>query len=189
MTALGVLSLCAARGVKLVLEGGDRITLEGPQAARDEVRETIRAVKPEVVTLLRSQRQNEVATTFAEAFSRLGNLYDGDLVGSLWARITTEHPTVASTINAAEAAADAAALSYQSGDTPDAAPFMAALATWEAAWREAIAVVTASTDRCSDCGARAVVLVGVDYDPALRYCPRCLRPAPIGTPAKGRAHA
>jgi hypothetical protein len=30
MTAFGVLSLCAARGVKLVLENGDRITLEGP---------------------------------------------------------------------------------------------------------------------------------------------------------------
>jgi len=38
------------------LGGEDRITLEGA-AARDEVRETIRAVKPEVVTLLRSQRQ------------------------------------------------------------------------------------------------------------------------------------
>jgi hypothetical protein len=171
------------------LEGGDHITLEGPKAARDEVRETIRAVKPEVVTLLRDGRRAEVSTGFAEAFARLGNLYDGDLVGSLWARIVAEHPALASAINTAEAASDAAALSYQSGAAPDAGPFLAALATWEAAWREAIAVVTASTDRCSDCGARALVLVGVDYDPALRYCPRCLRPAPIGTPAKGRAHA
>jgi hypothetical protein len=61
MTALGVLSLCATRGVKLVLEGGDRITLEGPQTARDQVRETIRAVKPEVVSLLRAGRQTEVS--------------------------------------------------------------------------------------------------------------------------------
>jgi len=184
MTALGVLSLCAARGVKLVLEGGDRITLEGPQAARDEVRETIRAVKPEVVTLLRSQRQNEVATTFAEAFSRLGNLYDGDLVGSLWTRITTEHPTLARAIDTTEIAADGAALAYQQGGAVDSSAFLACLATWERAWADAIG---ASTSRaCSDCGRTdATIMVTTDTG---RYCRRCLRPAPLN-PNGRRSHA
>jgi hypothetical protein len=163
------------------LEGGHHITLEGPKAARDEVRETIRAVKPEVVTLLRDGRRAEVSTGFAQAFARLGNLYDGDLVGSLWARIVAEHPALGHAIDVAEKAADLAALAYQSGTTPDAGPFLAALATWEARWREAIEAVTGDT--CSDCGRRAVVLVSTDY--GSKFCRACLRPAPIGTPAKG----
>ena len=92
---------------------------------------------------------------------------------------------MARAVDVAEQAADSAALAYQSGDAPDAAPFLAALATWEAAWREAIEAVTGDT--CSDCGRRAVVLVSTDY--GSKFCRACLRPAPIGTPAKGRAHA
>ena len=182
MTALGVLSLCASRGVKLILEGEDRITLEGPQAARDEVRETIRAVKPEVVTLLRSQRQAEVSAAFAQAFARLGNLYDGDLVGSLCARIVGERPTLARAINTAEAAADAAALAYQQGTAPDSTQFLAALAIWEGAWREAIAAVTG--DACSDCGRTdTTILVTTNTG---RFCRACLRPGPLNR--KGAPH-
>jgi plasmid stabilization system protein ParE len=179
MTALGVLSLCAARGVKLVLEGGDHITLEGPQAARDEVREVVRAIKPEVVTLLRDGRRAEVSTGFAQAFARLGNLYDGDLVGSLWARITTEHPALGHAIDTAEQAADVAAVAYQSGDAPDAGPFLACLASWERAWAEAIAAVTPHA--CSDCGRTdATVMVTTDTG---RFCRRCLRPVPLNRKA------
>jgi hypothetical protein len=176
MTALGVLSLCAARGVKLVLEGGDRITLEGPQAARDEVRETIRSVKPEVLTLLRSQRQAEVSAAFAEAFGRISVLYPDLLAGTLWKRVTTEHPALARAIDVAEQAADAAALAYQQGEAPDSSAFLACLVGWEARWREAIDAVTG--DACSDCGRRSVVLVGVDYS-AAKFCRACLRPEPL----------
>lgn len=183
MTALGVLSLCAARGVKLVLENGDRITLEGPQIARDEVRETIRAVKPEVLALLRAQRQAEVSAAFAEAFARLGNLYDGDLVGSLWERITTERPTLARSIDSAEAASDAAAVAYQSGTVADSSQFLTCLSTWETAWTEAIAAVTSRA--CSDCGRTdATIMVTTDTG---RFCRRCLQPEPLNS--KGRAHA
>jgi hypothetical protein len=186
MTALGVLSLCAARGVKLVLEGDDRITLEGPQAARDEVRETIRAVKPEVVTLLRGQRQAEVSTAYAEAFSRLSNMYSANLMGTLWKRVTTEHPALARAIDTAEAASDVAAVAYQQGDAPDAGPFLACLKTWETAWREAVEAVTSHA--CSDCGRTdATVMVTTDTG---RFCRACLHPSPINSAhRKGAPHA
>jgi hypothetical protein len=54
MTALAVLSLCQARGVELVPDGG-RIVLHGPQAARDEVRPMVAARKLELLAVLRSQ--------------------------------------------------------------------------------------------------------------------------------------
>lgn len=185
MTALGVLSLCASRGVKLVLEGGDRITLEGPKTARDEVRETIRAVKPEVLALLHSQRQAEVSAAFAEAFGRISALYPDAMAGTLWARITSEHPNLARGIDTAEQAADLAALAYQQGTAPDSSAFLACLQTWERAWAEGIEAITGDT--CSDCGKRAVVLVGLDYSTA-KYCRDCLRPEPL-YPKKGRPHA
>lgn len=188
MTAQSVLLQAQAAGLVL-RPNGDNIGIKPVARLTPELKAALVEHKTAVLAALRDGRQAEVSTGFAQAFARLGNLYDGDLLGSLWARIVAEHPALGHAIDVAEKAADLAALAYQTGDTPDAGPFLAALATWEARWREAIEAVTASTDRCSDCGARALVLVGVDYDPALRYCPRCLRPAPIGTPAKGRAHA
>jgi hypothetical protein len=183
MTALGVLSLCAARGVKLVLEGGDRITLEGPQTARDEVRETIRAVKPEVVTLLRLQRQAEVSAAYSEAFGRISTLYPDAMAGALWTCIVAEQPALARSIDMAEMTADGAAVAYQQGGALDSSAFLSCLAEWEARWREGIAAVTASTDTCSDCGRRdATVMVTTDTG---RFCRRCLRPGPLnrkGTP-------
>jgi hypothetical protein len=162
------------------------VRVDGPKDARAELRETIRELKQELVSLLRSQRQTEVSAAFAQAFARLGNLYDGDLVGSLWERITTECPTLARSIDAAEAAADGAALAYQQGEAPDSSRFMATLAEWESRWREAIEAITGDT--CSDCGVRAVVLVGVDYS-AAKFCRACLRPEPLNTRKGARRDA
>jgi hypothetical protein len=186
VTAASIITLCASRGLRLS-PAGDGVRVDGPKAVRDELRESIREHKKELASLLRAGRVAEVRAFYSQAFGRLGALYPDSMIGDLWPSITREHPALASAINTAEATSDASALSYQSGDAPDAGPFLAALATWEARWREAIEAVTGDT--CSDCGRRAVALVGVDYDPALRYCRRCLRPAPIGTPAKGRVNA
>ena len=184
MNAAALLTLCASRGLRLS-PAGDGVRVVGPKDARAELREPIRQHKQELVTLLRGQRQAEVSAAFAESFARLGNLYDGDLVGSLWARIVAQHPALAHVVDVAEQAADTAALAYQSGTAVDSSAFLACLSTWESAWGEAIAAITGDT--CSDCGKRSVVLVTTDYGP--KYCRACLRPEPIGTPAKGRTHA
>ncbi|MGB8294733.1 MAG: hypothetical protein WCG85_04835 [Polyangia bacterium] len=180
MTGAGIMALCVSRGLRLS-PAGDGLLVAGPKDARAELRETIREHKQELVSLLRSQRQTEVSTAFAEAFARLGNLYDGDLVGSLWARIVDQHPPLASDINTAETAADGAAVAYQQGTVADSSQFLAALAMWERTWAEAIAAVTG--DVCSDCHTHSTVLIGVDYDPSLRYCRRCLRPTPLNRKA------
>jgi hypothetical protein len=130
-----------------------------------------------------------VRAFYSQAFGRLSALYPDSLIGDLWPSIVAQHPSLARAIDVAEQAADLAALGYQSGTAVDSSAFLACLKTWESAWREAIGAITASTDRCTDCGARAVVLVGVDYDPSLRYCRRCLRPTPLNPPKGRRAHA
>jgi hypothetical protein len=175
MTALGVLSLCAARGVKLILEGGDRITLEGPKAARDEVRETIRAVKPEVVTLLRSQRQEEVSRAWAAAYGRLECQFSNGLDTSAG----IAQPLV-NAWNGGETNAEHVSAEYVAGNV-QRTDFEAALAAWEGAVTRAMECRAT----CDDCGKRAVVLVTTDY--GARYCPRCLRPEPLNR--KGARHA
>ncbi|MGO9662407.1 MAG: hypothetical protein ACLP66_03750 [Polyangia bacterium] len=55
MSGFSVLAYSAARGVRVYLHGDD-LALEGPQAARDEVRDMIRSAKPDVVRLLRDPR-------------------------------------------------------------------------------------------------------------------------------------
>jgi hypothetical protein len=159
--------------------------VNGPKAVRDELRETIREHKKELASLLRAGREAEVRAFYSQAFTRLGAMYPDSMIGDLWPSIARECPALALAINTAEAASDAAGLAYQSGDAPDAGPFLAALARWERAWAEAIAALTGDT--CSDCGARAVVLVSTDYGP--KFCRACLRPAPLNSPPKGRAHA
>jgi hypothetical protein len=173
MTALGVLSLCAARGVKLVLEGGDRITLEGPQAARDEVRETIRAVKPEVLALLRGQRQEEVSRAWAAAYGRLESQFSNGLDTS----DSIAQPVVTAW-NDAETDAEHVSAEYVAGKV-QRTDFEAALAAWEGAVTKAIECRAT----CDDCGRRAVVLVTTDY--GSKFCRRCLRPSPLNSPAKG----
>jgi len=177
------MALCAARGLRLS-PAGDGVRINGPEDARAEFREVIRQHKAEVLAALRAQRQTEVSTLFSFAFSRLSNLYHGDLVGSLWTRITTEHPTLARAIDTTEIAADGAALAYQQGGAVDSSAFLACLATWERAWADAIG---ASTSRaCSDCGRTdATIMVTTDTG---RYCRRCLRPAPLN-PNGRRSHA
>jgi hypothetical protein len=162
------------------------VRVVGPKDARTELREAIREHKTELVSLLRAQRQGEVSAAFAQAFARLGNLYDGDLVGSLWARIVDQHPPLASDINTTEQAADSAALAYQQGTVADSSQFLAALAAWEGRWAEAIAAVTSRA--CSDCGRTdATVMVTTDSG---RFCRACLHPSPINSAnRKGAPHA
>jgi hypothetical protein len=184
VTALALLSHCAGLGVKLVLEGEDRITLEGPKAARDSVREAVRAVKPEVLALLRAHRQTVVSNAYSEAFARIAQLYPDDLIGRLWSRITTDHPALARSIDMAEMAADGAALAFQAGAAPDSSVFLACLESWESTWREAITVASGTT--CDDCGKATTVLVLTDY--GCRFCRDCLRPEPLGLKPKGMRH-
>jgi hypothetical protein len=184
LTAASIIALCASRGLRLS-PAGDGVRLVGPKDARAELREAIREHKAELVSLLRSQRQAEVSAAFAHSFARLGALYPDSMIGDLWPSITRECPALARAVDVAEQAADLAAVAYQSGDAPDAGQFLACLSSWERAWAEAIAAVTGDT--CSDCGRRAVVLVSTDYGP--KYCRACLRPAPLASPPKGRAHA
>ncbi|MGB8293883.1 MAG: hypothetical protein WCG85_00500 [Polyangia bacterium] len=176
MTAASIITLCASRGLRLS-PAGDGVRVDGPKEARAELRETIREHKTELVSLLRAQRQAEVSTAYAEAFARLGNMYDGDLVGSLWARIVDQHPTLARAIDVADQAADLAALTYQSGGAADSSAFVACLASWERAWAEAIAAITSRA--CSDCGRTdATVMVTTDTG---RFCRACLHPSPINS--------
>ncbi len=182
MTAASVLTLCVSRGLRLA-PAGDGVRVHGPKAVRDELRESIREHKTELVSLLRAGRVAEVRAFYSQAFGRLSALYPDSMIGDLWPSIVARHPVMAHAIGLAELAADAAALSYQSGEAPDSGPFLAALQTWETAWREAIAALTGDT--CGDCGARAVVLVTTDY--GCKFCRACLRPAPLNP--KGRAHA
>jgi hypothetical protein len=167
-----VLALAGVRGVSVTLgQGGETIRLHGPREALAELKPEVAAHKPDLLRLLREPRQAEVSRAWADAFARLSNTYGDDLVGSLWEIITTEHPALACAIDTAEVAADGAGLSYQRGDSADVSAFVACLATWEAAWTEAIAVVTSTT--CSDCGKAARVLVTTDY--GAKFCRRCLR--------------
>ena len=188
MTAASILAQATAAGLTL-RPCGDKIRFRPAENMTAELLAEVREHRAALLDILRAGRVAEVRAFYSQAFGRLGALYPDSMIGDLWPSIAREHPALASAINTAEAVSDAAASSYQQGTTADSSAFLTCLSTWERAWAEAIAAVTSSTDRCSDCGRRAVVLVGVDYDPALRYCRACLRPAPIGTPAKGRSHA
>ena len=182
MTAQSILAQARAAGLVL-RPNGDNIGIRPAARLSPELREAIAACKTEVLRLLREKRQAEISTAYAEAFSRLSNTYGGDLVGTQWERITSEHPALARAIATSEAACDAAALDYQRGTAPDSGPFLTCLQTWKTARAEAIAVVTSNT--CGDCGKRAVVLVTTDY--GARYCPRRLRPDPLNRKGAPRA--
>jgi len=188
MTAQSVLLQAAAAGLVL-RPNGDNIGIKPVARLTPELKAAMVANKQEVLDLLRAGRVAEVRAFYSQAFGRLSALYPDSLIGDLWPSIVAQHPSLARAIDVAEQAADLAALGYQSGTAVDSSAFLACLKTWESAWREAIGAITASTDRCTDCGARAVVLVGVDYDPSLRYCRRCLRPTPLNPPKGRRAHA
>jgi hypothetical protein len=185
-----ILARAAALGVTVNLRGPDSIGIGGPKEKRPEILAAVKAAKPELLDLLRAGRVAEVRAFYSQAFTRLGALYGDNLIGNLWPAIVAERPDLARGIDTAEAASDRAALDYQSGTAPDSSAFLAALATWERTWAEAIEAVTARGDRCSDCGKAGVVLVGVDYSPA-KFCRACLRPTPLNCPprVKGPAHA
>ncbi len=141
MTALALLAAARARGVDLT-PAGDRIRLDGPAAARDELRPLVVACKPELLSLLREARSAEVGQAFADAFVRLSARYDGDLVGRLWPAVCEGCPTLARQIDSAERALDAEALAFVNGDAPTPDQFGACQAWFERLWSEAIKAVT-----------------------------------------------
>jgi hypothetical protein len=181
VTAQSILAQAEAAGLTL-RPNGDNIGIKPVARLTPELKQAITACKPEVLALLRTRRQAEVSTAFAESFARLGNLYDGDLVGSLWARIVAQHPALAHVVDVAEQAADTAALAYQSGTAAGSSQFLIAMAAWEARWAEAIAAITSRA--CSDCGRTdATIMVTTDTG---RFCRACLRPEPLNAPPKTR---
>jgi len=178
VTALSILAQARAAGLTL-RPAGDKIRFRPVENMTPELLAEVREHRAALLDILRAGRVAEVRAFYAQAFTRLGALYGDDLIGNLWPSIAREHPALGHAIDSAEQAADVAALAYQQGTTPDAGPFLAALAEWEGRWREAIAAVTGDT--CSDCGRRATVLVSTDY--GSKFCPRCLRPKPLNRKA------
>jgi hypothetical protein len=179
MTAHSVLLQAGAAGLQL-RPHGDRICIRPLANLTPELKAAMVEHKQEVLDLLRAGREAEVRAFFSQAFARLSALYPDTLLGNLWPSIVAQHPGLARGIDCAEQAADAAALAYQSGDAPDAGPFLACLKTWETAWREAIEAVTSHA--CSDCGRTdATVMVTTDTG---RFCRACLRPEPIAARPK-----
>jgi hypothetical protein len=185
VTAASVLTLCVSRGLRLS-PAGDGVRVNGPKAVRDELRESIREHKTELVSLLRAGRVAEVRAFYSQAFGRLGALYPDSLIGNLWPAIVDQHPALARGIDVAEQAADLAALAFQQGTAPDSSQFLACLQSWEQAWAEAIAAITSRG--CSDCGRTdATVMVTTDTG---RFCRACLHPSPINSAnRKGAPHA
>lgn len=172
MTAQSILVQAEAAGLTL-RPNGDNIGIKPVARLTPELKAALVEHKAAVLAALRAQRQVEVSTAYSATFSRLSITYDGDLVGTLWARIVNQHPALAHVVDVAEQAADLAALAFQQGSAADSSQFLACLSTWERAWAETIEAVTG--DRCSDCGKRAT-----------KFCRACLRPSPIG---KGAPHA
>jgi hypothetical protein len=78
MSGFSVLAYCAARGVRVYLHGDD-LALEGPQAARDEVREMVRSAKPDVLRLLRDPRLAGAAAMLRTAQATLNTRPSDDL--------------------------------------------------------------------------------------------------------------
>jgi hypothetical protein len=181
VTALSILAQATAAGLTL-RPLGDRIRFRPVENMTPELLAEVREHRAALLDILRAGRVAEVRAFYSQAFSRLAALYPDSMIGDLWPTITREHPALASAINTAEAASDAAGLAYQSGDAPDAGQFLAALATWERAWAEAIAAVTNTSRACDDCG-RTDATVMVETDTG-RYCRRCLRPEPIAARPK-----
>jgi hypothetical protein len=174
-----VLARAAALGVTVNLRGPDSIGIGGPKESRPEILAAVKAAKPELLALLRAGRQAEVAAFYSQAFTRLGALYGDALVGNLWPSIVAQHPALAEAINTTEAASDAAAIAYQQGNAADSSQFMAALQSWECAWRTAIEALTSRA--CTDCGRTdATILVTTATG---RFCRRCLHPEPLNRKA------
>jgi hypothetical protein len=180
--ALSVMALACAAGLTLRPDG-DRIRFRPVENMTAELQAALVGHKGEILSLLRNTRRGEVASSYAQAFARLGRLYPDAMTGELWAEVTARVPDLARAIDTAEAAADAAGLAYQTGTAADSAPFRACLKTWETAWAEAIGAITSRA--CSDCGRTdATIMVTTDTG---RFCRRCLRPSPLD-PTKGARH-
>lgn len=143
MDAVALLAAARKAGVKVTVNGA-QLVLEGDALTPDLVA-SFKAVKPELIALLREARRSEIGHAFAEVFTRLSALYDGDLVGALWSRVTATAPVLARSVHCAEKALDAAALAYTNGDAPTDAQFRACLAWFERVWCAAISTINKET--------------------------------------------
>ena len=164
------MALCVSRGLRLA-PAGDGVRVDGPKDARAELRETIREHKAEILALLRGQRQEEVSRAWAAAYGRLECQFSSGLETS----DGIAQPVV-NAWNDAETNAEHVSAEYVAGRV-QRADFEAALAAWEGAVTKAMECRAT----CSDCGARAVVLVGTDY--GSKFCRACLRPEPLNRKA------
>lgn len=140
MSPLALLAYAQSLGVTLTASG-DHVCLDGPAAARDELRPLVAAAKPELLALLREARRAEVGQAFAGVYARLSAMYPDALTARLWATVRERCPALARQIDNAERALDAAALAFVNGDAPTDGPFKAAQGWWERLWCEAIVAV------------------------------------------------
>lgn len=173
-TAVAVLAEARRRGLALTPEPPDRLKVRGPADALAELRERLRAVKPELLALLSSDARRERARdAWAAAFRRLAPLArdhwptDGMRV-TRWLR-----PGLARDVEAASVATEAAGRAYVEGAAWEG--FSAALGRWEALQGEAVRLLARV---CHDCGREA--LVAVVLDDGRRMCRPCLFPSPRG---------
>jgi hypothetical protein len=164
------MALCVSRGLRLA-PAGDGVRVDGPKDARAELRETIREHKAEILALLRAQRQEELSRAWAAAYGRLECQFSSGLETS----DGIAQPVV-NAWNDAETNAEQVSAEYVAGKV-QRADFEAALAAWEGAVTKAMRCRAT----CSDCGARAVVLVTTDY--GSKFCRACLRPEPLNRKA------
>ena len=170
MTGASIMALCVSRGLRLA-PAGDGVRVDGPKDARAELRETIREHKAEILALLRAQRQEELSRAWAAAYGRLECQFSSGLETS----DGIAQPVV-NAWNDAETNAEQVSAEYVAGKV-QRADFEAALAAWEGAVTKAMRCRAT----CSDCGARAVVLVTTDY--GSKFCRACLRPEPLNRKA------
>jgi hypothetical protein len=176
VTAQSILVQAESAGLTL-RPAGDNIGIKPVARLTPELKQAIAACKPEVLALLRAQRQEKISQAWAAAYGRLECQFSNGLNTSAG----IAQPLV-NAWNGAEANAEHVSAEYVAGKV-QRADFEAALAAWEGAVTKAMECRAA----CDDCGARAVVLVTTDYGP--KYCRRCLRPEPIGTQKGRRSHA
>jgi len=170
LTGASIMALCVSRGLRLA-PAGDGVRVDGPKDARAELRETIREHKAEILALLRAQRQEELSRAWAAAYGRLECQFSSGLETS----DGIAQPVV-NAWNDAETNAEQVSAEYVAGKV-QRADFEAALAAWEGAVTKAMRCRAT----CSDCGARAVVLVTTDY--GSKFCRACLRPEPLNRKA------
>jgi hypothetical protein len=181
LTPVALLAEARALGVELMPEPPDGIRMRGPRKAlTPELRERLRAVKPELLALLGSEvRRVRVRDAWSASFGRLAALARTSWPTTGAAVLRWLRPEWARDLEEAEAAADTAGHAHLNGGPWEV--FAGALARWEASQVDVLRLLARV---CHDCGREAAVAVVLDD--GRRLCRWCL--APSDSPAMpGRA--